>query len=327
MRGILTGLVLAAVAVAVTGLGLVFAQPVDLTTVMLRDDGVPLPGFEVWVNEIDVGKQFQGATDSDGRLRLDFSQFDERIEIAVDTCPGGPEIVFNLPGAIADATCNSRVLGFWNGEGTEIIIDTGAGTVQSIGNSFFSPLNVGIIGGAAAGVGLGLALKGDGDNALPGQTQRPPDTSPTMTPAPQPTSAPTPSPSPTGGPSTPNISGTYVITTIVLAGDPSNQHTNIRMDRAVGFQVNVVVDDIGTILFDCDTPWIDVEGPFGQDLNFTTTGSGRAGNNPNVGASFIGSATITGNETRVVGVVNVGTNGEYSNGPTGYDAVMVKNGN
>jgi hypothetical protein len=170
MRSILFGLALAMVAAGILGPAPASAQP-DGFPITVNANGAAAVDVTVVLNFANKGKQPLGMTGAGGNFVLDLANLPKvRVEVTIEDCPNGMQIVFNEPGAMPEDGCNRRVVGFWIwGNGTNLVIDTGAGTLQVFGDTFFTPRNIGLIGGGgAAAVIIGVTAGGNGSSGTSG---------------------------------------------------------------------------------------------------------------------------------------------------------------
>ena len=256
MRSILSGLVLAMVAVVLTSPGPVSAQPTSFP-ITVNTNGAAAVDVTVMLNFANGGKQPQGTTGANGNFVLDLANMPKvRVEVTIEDCPNGTQVVFNEPGAMPEDGCNRRVIGFWIwGNGTNLTIDTGAGTLQVFGDTFFTPLNVGLIGGGgAAAVIIGVTAGGGDSSGTSGTSSGGGTTTP---------GGGTPPPSGGGGTPPPSTSPTDFNTQGSGSLSAQTNQCGFNNSANISFTLNVNANGTGT--------WTKTHTNAGQTFMFTVS--------------------------------------------------------
>jgi hypothetical protein len=131
--------------VLVVDVGLVLTSAMALSAqdppksikVTMNISGSPLSGMDLVLQLVDKGKVRAGTTNANGEIALDLATLPKvRFEVSEEECPDpeGSHVLMTQPGAKPDDRCKRRSIGFWTwGNGTELFIDTGAGTLKVMG--------------------------------------------------------------------------------------------------------------------------------------------------------------------------------------------------
>jgi hypothetical protein len=138
MRRTLTLPAVAGALVLTCGMALPLAQdPPKAMRITMNISGSPLSGMELVLQLADKGKVIAGTTNGNGQLNLDLTVMPKvRVEVSEEECPNpeGTHILMTQPGAKPDERCKRRAIGSWMwGNGTNLVIDTGSGTLQVVG--------------------------------------------------------------------------------------------------------------------------------------------------------------------------------------------------
>lgn len=268
----------------------------------IQNNGAPVPGARVFLQLANRGKVAVGTTDAKGEstLALDIANLGKvRMQVHVDNCPTGSEVIIAEPGTTPDANreCSRRLAGFWTWGDKCLKLDLAKSGIGGCGLATLRNRAL-LVGGGAVAVGTGVAVTRN----RPGTPDIPPSTP-----------APTSPPPPTPPPSAPDPNGTYVLEIFVLS-DPGGHASFVLLQNLRMFLVQVAA---ARIAFIASPPWVNTEGTYNSSSGaFNTTGIGTVAGFSNVMVSFNGTLSFPspGAKARITGQVSMGNRGELPGG-------------